>query len=111
MVPYGQPLHAPLHEKALLGCKRQDVLRINDARAGGLQTNGDVIMPSHDDLALTVEGNGARPTGDFDPLTHGQRRMPLYTDRHDQARGDGCKDGRSRGMDFEYQPAIGWGPV
>jgi hypothetical protein len=29
-------------------------------------------MPSHDDLALTIQGNGARPTGDFDPLTHGQ---------------------------------------
>ena len=92
----------PLHEKALLGGKRQYVLRIDDPRAGGLQTNGNTIMPSHDDLALTIQGNGARTAGDFDPLTHGER-VPLHADRHDQARGDGRQDGRAQ--DVSRSPA------
>jgi hypothetical protein len=68
-------------------------------------------MPSHDDLAFTIQGNGARSTGDFDPFTHGQQRMPLHADRHDQARGNGRQDGRSSGMYFDHQPTIGWRPV
>jgi hypothetical protein len=100
-----------LHEKALLGGKRQYVLWINDPRAGGLQTNGNVILPAHNDLALTIQGNGTRTTGDFNPLTHSQQRMPLHADRHDQARGDGRQDSRRRGMYFEHQPAVRWRPV
>ena len=67
------------------------MLRIDDSRTGGLQTNGNVIMPSHDDLALTIQGNSAWPTGDFDPLTHGEWRVPLHADRHDQARAMGAR--------------------
>ena len=68
-------LHAPLHEKSLLGGKRQYVLRIDDPRTRGLQTNGDAIMPPHDNLTLTIQGNSARTTSDFDPLPHGERRV------------------------------------
>jgi hypothetical protein len=101
-------LHAPLHKKALLGGKGQYVLWIDDPRAGGLQTNSNVIMPSHDDLTLTIQGNSAWTTGDFDLLTHSEQRVPLHADRHDQARGDGRQDSWSSRMDLEHQPAVGW---
>jgi hypothetical protein len=82
----------------LLGSKGQYVLWIDDPRTSRLQTNSDAIMPSYDDLALPIKGNSARTTGDFDLFTHGQYRVTSYTDRHNQARGDGSQDSRRGGM-------------
>jgi hypothetical protein len=104
-------LDVSLHEKALLGRACQDMLWIDHAWAHGLQANGDVIVPSHDDLALTIQGNGAWPTGDFDSLTHGKRCVTLYPDWHDQARGNGRQDSCCGGMRLDHQPTIGWHPV
>jgi len=109
MISHG--LHVSLHEKALLGRKRQDVLWIDHARAHGLQTNGDVIVPSYDDFALTIQGNSAWPTGDFDSLTHSERRVTLYPDWHDQARCNGRQDSWCGGLRLDHQPTIGWHPV